>query len=415
MNQWRTCTLGDLLEVRHGFAFLGEYFASQGTHVVLTPGNFSEGGGFRAKGDKEKWYTGPIPSEYVLSRGDVLVAMTEQAEGLLGSSAKVPSNDLYLHNQRLGLISVREGVDLDFAYHLFNTPLVRQQIRASASGTKVRHTAPKRIAAVKVLVPPLPVQRRVAGILSSYDDLIDNCERRIRLLDEMARALYREWFVWFRYPGHEKVPLVESALGKIPKGWDVLPVADVFETLGGGTPSRKNSVYWIDGTTQWFAPSDITGAKTMFMDDSSERITERGLAESSAKLFMPGAVMLTSRATIGAIAINTQPACTNQGFITCIPSARMPVHLLFHWVRESVPLFERLATGATFKEISRGVFRGIELAVPPSDLSAQFEDAARATSEAILNLQRRARLLRSTRDLLLPRLLSGQLPVEEAA
>jgi type I restriction enzyme, S subunit len=420
MAAWRNCKLGDLLQIKHGFAFLGEHFASTGTHVVLTPGNFLEEGGFKEKSDKAKWYNGPIPDDYVLNEGDLIVAMTEQAEGLLGSSALVPRSGVYLHNQRLGLVQIRDRKQADqhFIYYLFNSKPVRQQIRGSASGTKIRHTAPSRIADVRVRVPPLPVQRRIAGILSAYDELMENSQRRIRLLEAMARALYREWFVHFRFPdfakpssgrpGHEKLPLVASPLGDIPQGWEVKIVADSFEISGGGTPSRKESEYWEGGTIQWFSPSDLTGAGTMFMDDSSDHITERGLAESSARLFPARSVMLTSRATIGAIAINTHEACTNQGFITCLPNDRVPLLFLFHWLTENVPTFQRMASGATFKEISRGVFKTIEFLQPPAKLVRRFEDAAAPMAEQALALQRQIQNLRRARDLLLPRLLSGQ-------
>jgi hypothetical protein len=183
MKTWRDCKLGDLLQIKHGFAFLGEHFGSTGTHVVLTPGNFLEEGGFKERSDKAKWYSGPIPDDYVLNEGDLIVAMTEQAEGLLGSSALIPRSGVYLHNQRLGLVQIRDRKQADqhFIYYLFNSKPVRQQIRGSASGTKIRHTAPSRIADVKVSVPPLPVQRRIAGILSAYDELMENSQRRIRL------------------------------------------------------------------------------------------------------------------------------------------------------------------------------------------------------------------------------------------
>ena len=138
LQTWR------LLQVKHGFAFLGEHFANIGTHVVLTPGNFLEKGGFKEKADKAKWYNGPIPDDYVLNKGDLIVAMTEQAEGLLGSSALIPRSGVYLHNQRLGLVQIRDQklADQHFIYYLFNSKPVRQQIRGSASGTKIRHTAP---------------------------------------------------------------------------------------------------------------------------------------------------------------------------------------------------------------------------------------------------------------------------------
>ena len=142
----------------------------------------------------------------------------------------------------------------------------------------------------------LSIQRRIAGILSAYDELIENNQRRIRILEEMACSLYREWFVHFRYPGHESVPLVDSPFGQIPQGWEMKTVADAFVISGGGTPSRKEDAFWEGGTIQWFSPSDLTGAGTMFMDDSSDHITERGLAQSSARMFPARSVMLTSRA-----------------------------------------------------------------------------------------------------------------------
>ena len=137
MADWRDYKLGDLLQIKHGFAFLGEHFGSTGTHVVLTPGNFLEEGGFKEKRDKAKWYSGPIPDDYVLNEGDLIVAMTEQAEGLRGSSALIPRSGVYLHNQRLGLVQIRDRKQADqhFIYYLFNSKPVRQQIRGSASGT----------------------------------------------------------------------------------------------------------------------------------------------------------------------------------------------------------------------------------------------------------------------------------------
>ena len=280
------------------------------------------------------------------------------------------------------------------------------------TGVNVPHISGKQILDYKFALPPLPVQQRIAGILSAYDELIENSQRRIRILEAMARALYREWFVHFRFPGHEHHPRVASPLGEIPQGWEVKTVADAFVISGGGTPSRKEDEFWEGGTIQWYSPSDLTGAGTMFMDDSNDHITERGLAQSSARMFPARSVMLTSRATIGAIAINTHPACTNQGFITCLPNDHVPLFFLFHWLTENVPTFQRMASGATFKEISRGVFKTIEFLEPPDDLVGRFEAIAAPMAEQVLSLQRQIQNLRRTRDLLLPRLLSGQVALD---
>jgi type I restriction enzyme S subunit len=298
--------------------------------------------------------------------------------------------------------------DIRWAYY----QLKNFDINKVDSGSAIPSTSRDAFYEIPVALPPLPIQRRIAGILSAYDELIENSQRRIQILESMARALYREWFVHFRFPGHESVPRVPSPLGEIPQGWEVRAVANSFEISGGGTPSRKDERYWQDGTIQWFSPSDLTGAGTMFMDDSSDHITQMGLAESSARLFPARSVMLTSRATIGAIAINTREACTNQGFITCLPNERVPLYFLFHWIAENVPTFQRMASGATFKEISRGVFKTIDFLQAPSQLVKQFEASAAPLAEQALALQRQIQNLRRTRDLLLPRLLSGQIDVE---
>jgi type I restriction enzyme, S subunit len=323
-----------------------------------------------------------------------------------------PFRRFVISQSQMKLTPDPEQADALFLYYFFSSASTVKAIENLAFAAGVPHINLEILRNFEVPVPPLPVQRRIAGILSAYDELIKNSQQRIRILEAMARALYREWFVYFRFPGHETVPLVASALGEIPAGWEVKAVADSFQISGGGTPARKEPEYWNGGTIQWFSPSDLTGAGTIFMDDSSDHITERGLAESSARMFPALSVMLTSRATIGAIAINTHAACTNQGFITCLPNERVPLHFLYHWLTENVPTFQRMASGATFKEISRGVFKTINFLQPTLKLTQIFEDVAAPLAEQLLVLQRQTQNLRRTRDLLLPRLLAGQIDME---
>ena len=147
---WQEIALGDCFTIKHGAAFKSQYFGDSGEHIVLTPGNFFEPGGFRSRPGKDRFYTIEPPDEFILQPGDLVIAMTEQGEGLLGSSALIPADGSYLHNQRIGLVENLDEAKLDkgFLYRLFNTAQVRGQIRATASGTKVRHTAPKRIYAI---------------------------------------------------------------------------------------------------------------------------------------------------------------------------------------------------------------------------------------------------------------------------
>jgi len=116
----------------------------------------------------------------------------------------------------------------------------------------------------------------------------------------------------------------------IPEGWEIRPVAEVFEILGGGTPSTKQTEYWENGDIIWYSPTDLTKNFGIFISDSAKHITEKGLRGSSARLFPPYSVMMTSRATIGVVAVNTEVAATNQGFITCLPNEGFSVHQLYY-------------------------------------------------------------------------------------
>lgn len=260
--------------------------------------------------------------------------------------------------------------------------------------------------------PPLPTQRKIAAILSAYDDLIENNTRRIAILEEMAQSLYREWFIHFRFPGHEKKSMVDSVLGMIPEGWEVKTIGEVIEVMGGGTPATTNSEYWQNGDVIWFSPTDLTTAGTMFISDSSKKITTLGLQKSSARMFPAYSVMMTSRATIGVVSMNTRPACTNQGFITCIPNDELSSYQIYYWLAENKEKIISLASGATFKEINKTTFRQLSIILSDGTNRQQFNSMLSPICKQIENLIVKNANLRQTRDLLLPKLIAGELDVE---
>jgi len=235
MTEWPKKTLGDLIHVKHGYAFKGEFFSDEGDKLVLKPGNFPVGGGIRLRPGKDAYYTGSYPPVFDLSPGDLLVVMTDltQAAPILGSPALIPDEPLMLHNQRLGLVQIKPDMEMDkrFLYYSMLSDTSRSQIRATATGATVRHTAPERIYRVVLGVPDLPVQQVIGEVLGSIDDLIENNRRRVDVLEKMVRTIYSEWFVKFRYPGHEDVPLVDSALGPIPDGWARAKVDDLVRIV----------------------------------------------------------------------------------------------------------------------------------------------------------------------------------------
>jgi len=420
MPKWRECRMGDLLEIKHGFAFLGEYFGSSGTHVVLTPGNFLEEGGFKEKADKAKWYSGPIPDEYVLNEGDLIVAMTEQAEGLLGSSALIPRSGLYLHNQRLGLVQIRDRdqADQHFLYYLFNSKPVRQQIRGSASGTKIRHTAPSRIAEVKVRVPPLPVQRRIAGILSAYDELMENSQRRIRILEAMARALYREWFVEFHYPGNGHEKLIELETGPAPARWKTGRLdsfVDVLETGNrpkGGVADITEGVPSI-GAESILGVGQFDYSKTKYVPQKYFDSMKSGIVQDRDVLvykdggrpgvFIPHITLFGSGFPFEKMAINSHV------YRVRAKSSISQEYLYFYLSSEAVLHWMHMhGSGAAIPSLAREDLKQLPFVQPDAPTLEKFDRFVQPLVTQILALARQIQNLRRTRDLLLPRLLSGQ-------
>ena len=421
MTDWRDCKLGELLKIKHGFAFLGEHFASTGTHVVLTPGNFLEKGGFKEKADKAKWYNGQIPDDYVLNEGDLIVAMTEQAEGLLGSSALIPRSGVYLHNQRLGLVQIRDQklADQHFIYYLFNSKPVRQQIRGSASGTKIRHTAPSRIADVKVRVPPLPVQQRIAGILSAYDELIDNSQRRIKILEAMARALYREWFVHFRFPGHENHPRVASPVGEIPHGWEVATLGQHLVALESGK-RPKGGIRDVEDGVPSIGAENINGigrhdfAGEKFIPREFFQEMRKGVVQDrDVAIYKDGAYI--GKSSYFRDGFPHAECCVNEHvFLLRADGVRLKQNALYLWLQEpdTVQKIRSKNANAAQPGINQQTVGGVEIVLPEEKTAAHFERLVDPLLAEIINLAKKIQNLRRSRDLLLPRLLSGQIDVE---
>ena len=409
---WAHVELGEVAGFRNGINYNKQNFG-KGIPVISVK-DFWERSFPQYDSLEEINPNGVVRPEHALKDGDILLVRSNGNRELIGRSLFIRNLPARPVTHSAFTIRVRftsRLADPRFFAYLFRSPIIRQVLSAQGNGANISNLNQDILTRLRVALPPLRAQQSIAAILSAYDDLIENNTRRIAILEEMARRIYEEWFVRFRFPGHKGMRMVESELGLVPEGWAIESVEDVTETLGGGTPSKTESDYWDGGDINWYSPTDLTGAKTVFMEGSASKITALGLAKSSAKLFPANSVMMTSRATLGVIAVNTTPACTNQGFIVCVPSDRMPLWLLFHWLKANESEFEGLATGATFKEITKGVFRKINVAVPTGQTAAAFERVVAPMMDLVLRLERKNRNLRTTRDLLLPKLISGELDV----
>ena len=337
-------------------------------------------------------------------KGDVLFGII----GSLGTPYTVKDKDRFGLSSSVAILRPSKGLCSDYLYHFMTSSAFQSAVHAIKSGVAQGFLSLEMVKNLPLVTHEISVQKKIAAILSAYDELIDNNQRRIVLLEKMAEEIYREWFVRLRFPGHDKVKFVKG----VPEGWRLVKLENAFRYTGGGTPTKEVGRYWDAGDVNWFTPSDITGAEGIFLDRSGEQCTDEGFNNSSAKMFPAYSVMLTSRATIGAVGINLTTACTNQGFITCIPNVQYPLPYLYHWIKLAKPHFELLSGGATFSELTKGTFKRIEILTPPEPLTTEFARIELPLFKAIENFLQVNRKLTETRDNLLPRLISGKLSVE---
>lgn len=331
--------------------------------------------------------------------GDLLLTSV----GTLGNPYVVKEGEVfYFKDGNLTWFRNFKGLDSNYLYYWIVSPQGKAELKKCTIGSSQSAFTIVLLKDMHIALPPIPTQRRIANILSTYDNLIENNMRRIHILEKMAQTIYQEQF-----------GKVGANTKSLPDGWEVTKIANAFEILGGSTPSTKIPEYWEGGDINWYSPSDLTANKAMFIRSSSKQINQKGLKNSSAKMFPPYCVMMTSRATIGVVSINTTEACTNQGFITCIPNERVSLYQIYFWILENFEKIDNVASGATYKEIGRGEFREFDFIVPDKKTKKKFEEIMSPIGKQIEVLLMKNANLRQTRDLLLPRLVSGEVEVSE--
>lgn len=286
-------------------------------------------------------------------------------------------------NQQINSIVVNEAEhDPFFVYHLLTT--LRDELKANAGGAATPIINKTAFSEIEISIPPLPIQQRIASILSAYDELIENSQRRIKILESMARALYREWFVHFRFPGHENHPRVASSLGEIPEGWELKKLGEIAELNYGKALKKEDR---REGDFPVFGSSGIVGT------------------HDSALVKGPG-IIVGRKGNVGSVFW-----CDEDFFVidtAYFLTSSLPLRFLFY----VLPTLNFINSDAAVPGLSRNQAYSLEVLVPPATLLEKFCELAGTFEQQATTLQRQVRNLRRTRDLLLPRLLSGQINVE---
>lgn len=338
--------------------------------------------------------------------GDILFSRV----GSYGNSSYVNRDEEFCLGQNTVCISPEKSrIEPTFLYSALNSDDLRQQIESFVGGASQGTISLKSIRLIQVPLPPLPVQRRIAGILSAYDELMENSQRRIRLLEAMARALYREWFVHFRFPGHEKVKMVHpdshpsegSAKmdGDIPQGWEVKPFSAIASYVNG-YPFKPAQL-----GTEGKPIIKIKELKAGIVAD-----TPRNLGDEIPEKYNihDGDVLFSWSADLDTYLWMGGDGLLNQHLFNVVPFDGISRAFCFHALKGSMPRFRALSLGATMHHIKRSALDQVFTLLPPAALRKRFETLVEPMHQQLITLTKHVENLRRTRDLLLPRLLSGQ-------
>lgn len=401
MNNWKTYKLGDLIDVKHGFAFKGEFFSDEPTEdILLTPGNFKIGGGFKT--DKFKYYKGDYPKSYVLKEGDILITMTDlsKAGDTLGYSAKIPKHNgiNYLHNQRLGLVQFKsDDIAPDFLYWILRTQPYQYYIVGSATGSTVKHTSPTRICSYEFSAPTdKEEQQQIAQILSSLDDKIELLQQMNQTLENIAQTIFKEWFVDFNFPGFDG-ELVDG----LPKGWKIGKLGNEFNITMGQSPKGETLNQENEGMIFYQGRTDF-GFRF-----PSNRIYTTEPNRIANKLN----TLVCVRAPVGDINMAIEKCCIGRGLSAVIHKSNAYSYT-YYSMKNIEPIFKGFESeGTVFGSLNKNNFENIELVVPSKELIKEFEKIANPIDEKILNNSVQIRTLIQTRDTLLPKLMSGNLEI----
>lgn len=291
-----------------------------------------------------------------------------------------------------------------FYKHYFNSKEGQQKLLSVAQGAAQQNINITNVKKIKVPTPSLKEQNAIAEIISSYENLIATNQRRIDLLEEASRLIYREWFVHLRFPKHESTHISTG----IPEGWKSGSAHEFINILSGGTPKTSINNYW-NGDIPFFTPKDSPNC--FYTTDTEKSLTSEGLNNCNSRLFPKETIFITARGTVGKTTLSGRPMAMNQSCYALTPKEGFGNLFLFMAIRENISRLQKAANGGVFNAIVVDTFKHIPFLAPKPELTLAFDDKVRPLFEQVLTLIQQNRILAQARDLLLPKLMSGQIDV----
>jgi type I restriction enzyme S subunit len=406
MKGWPEVELGSCCEVFSGHPFKSAQFTEDPDDVALVKGE-NVGQGEILWEISKRWPREDAEElvRYRLEPDDIVLAMDRPWVPAGLKFARIRASDPEaLLVQRVARLRAIAGLDQNFLYCVIGSPEFVAYVKNVGRGVGVPHISGKQIGEHLLRVPPPQVQRRIADILSAYDDLIENNRRRMALLEAAARQLYREWFVRLRFPGHEHSRITNG----VPDGWDDWRVSDFGQVVTGKTPSTKEADNY-GGDIPFIKTPDMHG--NVLVVETEASLTEKGANTQPGK-FVPSHTLLVSCiGTIGVVSMTSARAQFNQQINAVVPFEGTYGYYLFFALRGLKEAMEAIGGGATMGNVNKTKFESLEVLNPAMSLLREFHEFCAPLFQQIQVLSVQNLRLRAARDLLLPRLMSGEISV----
>lgn len=402
MEEWKEYKLGDFMEFNPKVKLAKNTLARKITMDQLVP----------HCRDIHSWTFEPYTGGTKFENGDTIMARITPCleNGKHAYISCLEKDEVAYGSTEYIVIRGRKDIsDNDFVYYLSHFPDFKNAAIKSMVGTSGRQRAQVDVLEnLKMYLPPLSTQRQIASILSSLDDKIELNRKINANLEAQAQALFKSWFVDFE-PFKDQ-PFVESELGMIPEGWRVVKLGEVCKCVLGGTPSRNNPEYW-DGDIAWINSGEVNKFR---ITEASEYITEEGLKRSATKLLpRKTTVLAITGATLGQVSLLEIDTCANQSVIGVLENDNLPYAFIYPLIRDRIEELMSHMTGGAQQHINKNNVEGLDVIIPPKSVMASFKGIALPIYEKIGCLSIENSRLASLRDTLLPRLMSGELKVNE--
>ena len=380
MSEWKKVKLGDILQIKKG-DYITKKDAREGIYPVIL-------------GGKE-------PAYYIDNFNHTGKAIVVSRSGASAGFVSFWNEPIFVTDGFL--IEPKEKITYEFLYYALKSK--QALLHNAQKGAAIPHVTPFLISDIDFLLPNDDSQHRIATILSRYDSLIENYQKQIKLLEEAAQRLYKEWFVDLHFPGHENTKIVDG----VPEGWEKKMIGEVCDTTSGGTPSRSKTEFYT-GNIPWVKTKELNDD---FIFETEERITDDAIRKSSAKLIPSGSILMAMYgATIGKLGIATKELSCNQACCVFLLSEDNVLRFyLYSWLLDNRTLLISMGKGAAQPNLSQDMIKKLEIVIPSLHILSIFDSKVKSIYKKIYYLSSQIRLLTEARDRLLPKLMSGEIAV----